>query len=175
MRARKRGAKARSRSHTLLLLTLCCLGASYLWVGLWVGAMLDSIAPIVEFCDVSVTNKGIYVKPGLQPPAGERKLYLLIEGDAERKVKMAASQVPRLPPPQTLAKDKVESACKCKSVRRLLAVLVWGAKPHACLCFSPVASCAVQEVAAGGHYGVHRKHPPSIRQVHCVRQLLPLG
>jgi len=35
-------------------------------------------------------------KPGLQPPAGERKLYLLIEGDAERKVKMAASQFKKL-------------------------------------------------------------------------------
>ena len=70
--------------------------------------VLDSIAPIVEFCDVSVTNKGIYVKPGLQPPAGERKLYLLTEGDAERKVKMAASQVPSLPPPQPWPKPKLK-------------------------------------------------------------------
>ena len=29
---------------------------------------LSSIAPIIEFCDVCVTSKGIYVKPGLNPP-----------------------------------------------------------------------------------------------------------
>ncbi len=76
-------------------------------------ACVYSIAPIVEFCDVCVTSKGIYVKPGLNPPIGERKLYLLIEGDAERKVKNALAQVDlsfvcimfiaALPPPDTLA------------------------------------------------------------------------
>ena len=35
----------------------------------------------------------MYVKPGLNPPVGERKLYLLIEGDEERKVKGAVAQV----------------------------------------------------------------------------------
>ena len=56
----------------------------------------DSMAPIVEFNDVAVTAKGIYVKPGLQPPLNERKLYLLIEGDTERKVQGAVSQFKKL-------------------------------------------------------------------------------
>lgn len=88
-----------------------------------VGMYSGSIAPIVEFCDVSVTNKGIYVKPGLQPPAGERKLYLLIEGDAERKVKMAASQVllPALPPP-------MPCPVACRLGR--LGTHVCGGRPH---------------------------------------------
>ena len=55
--------------------------------------LVCSIAPIIEFCDVCVTSKGMYVKPGLNPPVGERKLYLLIEGDEERKVKGAVAQV----------------------------------------------------------------------------------
>ena len=59
----------------------------------WLLLYSSSIAPITEFCDVCVTSKGIYVKPGLNPPNNERKLYLLIEGDAERKVKMAVAQV----------------------------------------------------------------------------------
>jgi len=62
----------------------------------WKATHKDSIAPIIEFCDVCVTSKGIYVKPGLNPPTGERKLYLLIEGDEERKVKGALAQFKKL-------------------------------------------------------------------------------
>mmetsp|Transcript_39090 Transcript_39090/g.92354 ORF Transcript_39090/g.92354 Transcript_39090/m.92354 type:complete len:186 (+) Transcript_39090:3-560(+) len=62
----------------------------------WKATHKESIAPITELCDVCVTAKGCYVKPGLNPPAGERKLYLLIEGDAERKVKGALAQFKRL-------------------------------------------------------------------------------
>ena len=36
------------------------------------------------------------MKQGLNAPAGERKLYLLIEGDAERKVKGAVAQFKKL-------------------------------------------------------------------------------
>jgi hypothetical protein len=52
----------------------------------WKATHKESLAPILEFCDVCITAKGVYVKPGLQPPPGERKLYLLIEGEAEMKV-----------------------------------------------------------------------------------------
>lgn len=52
----------------------------------WKATHKESLAPILEFCDVCITAKGVYVKPGLQPPPGERKLYLLIEGEGEMKV-----------------------------------------------------------------------------------------
>lgn len=34
-------------------------------------------------------TKGVYVAPGKQPPEGERKIYLLIEGPTETSVKQA--------------------------------------------------------------------------------------
>jgi len=60
---------------------------------------------IIEFNDVCVTTKGVYVKPGLNPPPGERKLYLLLEADAERKVKGALVQFKRLLQEATLESD----------------------------------------------------------------------
>ena len=75
----------------------------------YIGCCGSSIAPIIEFCDVCVTSKGIYVKPGLNPPAGERKLYLLIEGNEERNVKAAVAQV-------QLFRQRVRALCALQVV-----------------------------------------------------------
>ena len=46
--------------------------------------------------DVAITNKGVYVAPGKQAPAGERKLYLLVEGPTERGVKQCKAEMKRI-------------------------------------------------------------------------------
>ena len=45
--------------------------------------------------EVSLTPKGVYVKPGLKVPPGERKLYILIEGKSEMSVRRCRSDIKR--------------------------------------------------------------------------------
>ena len=47
---------------------------------------------------VAITQKGMYIKPGDNPRPGHRKLYLLIEGDDDRKVQNALSRLKMLRP-----------------------------------------------------------------------------
>eukprot|EP00983_Pelagomonas_calceolata_P008074 262354-Pelagomonas_calceolata.AAC.2 len=44
---------------------------------------------IGETTGAALITKGVYVPPGKQPPEGERKIYLLIEGPTELSVKHA--------------------------------------------------------------------------------------
>jgi ATP-dependent RNA helicase DDX46/PRP5 len=44
---------------------------------------------ISETTGAALITKGVYVPPGRQPPEGERKIYLLIEGPSELSVKHA--------------------------------------------------------------------------------------
>ena len=47
-------------------------------------------------CGVAITQKGMYIKPGDNPRPGHRKLYLLIEGDDDRKVQNALNRLKML-------------------------------------------------------------------------------
>ncbi|WIA28105.1 hypothetical protein OEZ86_010685 [Tetradesmus obliquus] len=52
-------------------------------------------AEITELTGAAVTTKGIYVKSG-EPPEGERKLFLLIEGPTEGQVRRAKQEIRRV-------------------------------------------------------------------------------
>ena len=56
----------------------------------------ESLVAIQEWTKVAITTKGAYYPPGRNPPAGERKLYLLIEGESEAAVKMARKEMRRI-------------------------------------------------------------------------------
>ena len=45
---------------------------------------------------MAITTKGAYYPPGRNAPPGERKLYLLIEGDSEAGVKSAKKELKRI-------------------------------------------------------------------------------
>ena len=55
----------------------------------------DSLMAIQEMAQVVIITKGQYYAPGRNPPAGERKLYLLIEGETEDVVKAARKELRR--------------------------------------------------------------------------------
>jgi len=52
-------------------------------------------AEITELTGAAVTTKGIYVKSG-EPPEGERRLYLQIEGPTEQSVRKAKQEIKRV-------------------------------------------------------------------------------
>lgn len=49
----------------------------------------ETIGSISEMFGAAATAKGLYVAPGRKPGAGQRKLYLLIEGTSQIAVKQA--------------------------------------------------------------------------------------
>ena len=55
----------------------------------------ESLSGITEFTKAAITAKGQYYPPGRNPPAGERKLYFLIEGETEAAVKAARKELRR--------------------------------------------------------------------------------
>ena len=54
------------------------------------------MTPILEFYQVCVTTRGSWYAPGRNPPPGERKLYLLIEGQDEKNVATAKREIRRM-------------------------------------------------------------------------------
>ena len=56
----------------------------------------DTLQAIQEIANVIITPKGAYFPPGRNPPAGERKLYLVIESDTEANVKAARKELRRI-------------------------------------------------------------------------------
>ena len=56
----------------------------------------ESLSGITEFTKAAITAKGQYYPPGRNPPAGERKLYFLIEGETEAAVKAAKKEIKRI-------------------------------------------------------------------------------
>ena len=56
----------------------------------------ESLQAIQEWTKVAITTKGAYFPPGRNPPAGERKLFLLIEGETEQAVKTARKEMRRI-------------------------------------------------------------------------------
>jgi len=62
----------------------------------WKVTHKDSMAPIIEFYAVCITTRGSWFAVGRNPPPGERKLYLLIEGPDEKMVNTAKREVRRM-------------------------------------------------------------------------------
>lgn len=56
----------------------------------------DTIAQLNELTGAAVTTKGLYCAPGQKLPEGERKLFLLIEGPTEGKVREAKVEIKRI-------------------------------------------------------------------------------
>ncbi len=56
----------------------------------------DTIAQLNELTGAAVTTKGVYVPPRTEVPEGERKLFLLIEGPTEAKVREAKAEIKRI-------------------------------------------------------------------------------
>ncbi|KAJ1770174.1 pre-mRNA processing RNA-helicase [Coemansia sp. RSA 1813] len=62
----------------------------------WKATNRDTLTQIIEQTGVAITTRGIFVPPGKPVPEGERKLYLSIEGDAERAVEQAKTEIKRI-------------------------------------------------------------------------------
>lgn len=56
----------------------------------------DALSQITEMTGAAITTRGQYFRPGTAVPAGERKLFLLIEGPTELSVKRAKAEVKRV-------------------------------------------------------------------------------
>ncbi len=67
-----------------------------LLVRAWQVTHKDSMAMINEMTGAAVTTKGFFVPPGRQPPEGERRLYLLIEGPTENSVRKAKAEIKKI-------------------------------------------------------------------------------
>lgn len=61
-----------------------------------------SLDDIAERTGVNVISRGVYVEPGKPLKAGERKLYLLLEGTSEMQVRQARLEIQRLLDEETL-------------------------------------------------------------------------
>jgi ATP-dependent RNA helicase DDX46/PRP5 len=56
----------------------------------------ETIVSVAELTGAAVITKGVFVPPGRNPPEGERKIYLLIEGPTENSVKRAKQELKRI-------------------------------------------------------------------------------
>jgi ATP-dependent RNA helicase DDX46/PRP5 len=54
------------------------------------------LAGVTELTGCGITVKGVFVAPGKQPPAGERPLYLLIEGSTQQDVDLAKIEIKKI-------------------------------------------------------------------------------
>lgn len=55
--------------------------------------MIDQIS---DHSGAAITTRGVFVEPGKQPPPGERKLYLFIEGDSQLVIDKAKNEITRI-------------------------------------------------------------------------------
>jgi len=62
----------------------------------WKVTHKDALAMITETTGCAVTTKGVHVPPGKQPPPGERKLYLHIEGQSQELVNLAKQDIMKI-------------------------------------------------------------------------------
>eukprot|EP01105_Mastigella_eilhardi_P008741 TRINITY_DN2104_c0_g1_i1.p1 TRINITY_DN2104_c0_g1~~TRINITY_DN2104_c0_g1_i1.p1 ORF type:complete len:664 (+),score=186.51 TRINITY_DN2104_c0_g1_i1:1377-3368(+) len=56
----------------------------------------DALAPITDWTGAAITTRGSFVAPGKQPPPGERKLFLFIEGPTADSVGKAKKEIKRV-------------------------------------------------------------------------------
>jgi len=59
----------------------------------WKVTHKNSLTDVEEFTNTATVTKGNYFPPGRNPPEGERKLYLLIEGPDELSVRKARREI----------------------------------------------------------------------------------
>lgn len=59
----------------------------------WKVTHKDALSLITESTGCAITTKGVHVAPGKQPPQGERKLYLHIEGSSQEMVNLAKQDI----------------------------------------------------------------------------------
>ena len=62
----------------------------------WKVTSKEALAMISEYSEAGITVRGTFFAPGKEPPLGERKLYLAIEGTTELAVQKARSEIIRL-------------------------------------------------------------------------------
>lgn len=60
------------------------------------------INQISEHSGAAITTRGVFVEEGKQPPAGERKLYLFVEGDSQLVIDKAKNEIKRILQEETL-------------------------------------------------------------------------
>jgi len=62
----------------------------------WKVTHKDALSQITEWTGACITTKGVYCQPGKQPPTGERKLYLSIEGPTPNSIIYAKNEIKRI-------------------------------------------------------------------------------
>ncbi|KAG8462888.1 hypothetical protein KFE25_001661 [Diacronema lutheri] len=62
----------------------------------WKVTHREALLAITEWTRAAITTKGVYTPPGQKPPAGERKLFLLIEAEDAAQLKEAKQEVKRI-------------------------------------------------------------------------------
>lgn len=70
----------------------------------WKVTHKEASREVAELTGCAVTVRGVYVQPGKEPPAGERKLYIVIEGPSQRAVQAARAKLKEIAE-QAAAKD----------------------------------------------------------------------
>ncbi|KAG5459198.1 MAG: P-loop containing nucleoside triphosphate hydrolase protein [Olpidium bornovanus] len=62
----------------------------------WKATNKENISQVIESTGAAITTRGIYVEPGKPIPPGERKLYLIIEGEEQEIVDRAKAEIKRI-------------------------------------------------------------------------------
>jgi ATP-dependent RNA helicase DDX46/PRP5 len=62
----------------------------------------DVLLRVQEETGAALINRGVFVAPGTQPPPGQRRLYLAIEGQDARAVALAKAEMKRVLNEETL-------------------------------------------------------------------------
>jgi ATP-dependent RNA helicase DDX46/PRP5 len=62
----------------------------------WKVLQQSGMQSITEMTGCGLTTKGVFVAPGRQPPAGQRKLFLFIEGNTVDEVRKAKFEIKRM-------------------------------------------------------------------------------
>jgi len=62
----------------------------------WVVTQKDALGQVTEWTGVAITTRGVYCAPGRNPPMGEKKLHLLIEGRTLFHVQRAKAEIKRM-------------------------------------------------------------------------------
>ncbi|KNC84514.1 hypothetical protein SARC_03260 [Sphaeroforma arctica JP610] len=63
----------------------------------WKVTSKEAVLDLQEYSGAAITIRGIFYAPGKKVPAdGERKLFLFIEADSERKIQIARSEIKRI-------------------------------------------------------------------------------
>merc|ERR1719198_1169285 len=72
----------------------------------------DTINQISEMTGAAIISRGMYHAPGKPPPAGERKLHLVIEGTTEMSVQDAKAEILRVLNEETLKAAMAQSSAR---------------------------------------------------------------